>query len=49
MIPAPPSLVEESHRQIQRAWRYFATHLPGGGVSGTDGLLITDGRSRCRS
>jgi GNAT superfamily N-acetyltransferase len=43
IVPNP--LVEESHRQIRQAWRYFATHLPGGGVVSEQGLIITDGRS----
>lgn len=45
MSTVPSPLVRESHRQIQQAWSYFATHLPEGRVSSTDGLLITDGRS----
>ncbi len=39
------SLVAESHRQIQEAWRYFATQLPDGRVSTARGLLIANGRS----
>jgi GNAT superfamily N-acetyltransferase len=42
---SPDSLVAESHRQIQEAWRYFATQLPDGSVATSRGLLVTNGRS----
>lgn len=42
---SPESLVAESHRQIQEAWRYFATQLPEGGISTSRGLLIANGGS----
>jgi ribosomal protein S18 acetylase RimI-like enzyme len=42
---SPDALITESHRQIHEAWRYFATHLPGGLVSTSRGVLVADGRS----
>jgi GNAT superfamily N-acetyltransferase len=45
MADTPQSLIDESHRQVQQAWRYFAEHLPGGGATAQPGLLLTNGRS----
>lgn len=45
MAETPQSLVDESHRQIQEAWRYFAVQLPGGDATAEPGLLLTNGRS----
>ncbi len=39
------STIEESHRQLEGAWSYFAQQLPGGSVSRGRGILITDGQS----
>jgi GNAT superfamily N-acetyltransferase len=39
------ALIDESHRQLQEAWRYFAAHLPGGDATAGPGLLLTNGRS----
>lgn len=45
MAAVPQPLLDESHRQLQEAWSYFARSLPGGSVSRDRGLLITDGQS----
>jgi GNAT superfamily N-acetyltransferase len=45
MPETPESLIAESHRQVQEAWRYFAVQLPGGDATEEPGLLLTNGRS----
>lgn len=37
--------IQESHRQLEGAWTYFARGLPGGSVSRGRGVLLTDGQS----
>lgn len=38
-------LIQESHRQIEGAWAYFATRLPGGRSSRSRGVFYADGQS----
>lgn len=45
MAETAQSLIDESHRQIQEAWRYFALQLPGGSATAESGVLLTNGRS----
>lgn len=45
MADTAQSLIDESHRQIQEAWRYFALQLPGGSATAESGVLLTNGRS----
>jgi GNAT superfamily N-acetyltransferase len=45
MPETPASLAVESDRLLQNAWKYFARHLPGGGVVSLPGVVLADGRS----
>lgn len=38
-------LIQESHRQLEGAWAYFATSLPGGRSSRGRGVFFADGQS----